>query len=357
MNKSPVHYGEYLELNTIIHAQNPKTDAHEEMLFIITHQAYELWFKQILHEVNSALIIMKKQRVSPSEISVVAHRMQRVTEIQRVLNQQLHIMETMTPMEFLEFRDELVPASGFQSLQFREIETKLGLKQKFRLKADREFFKSRLSAKEQAQLLEVDLSPSLLELLDQWLSRMPYAQTDDFNFWDEYQKSVAMLHKTERDIIFKNSFMSEKEKEFQFKNLESSIDSFAVLFSDKRYTELLEKGEVRLTRKAKLAAIFIRLFRHEPVMQLPNRLLETLLDVDELFTTWRYRHAIMAQRLLGMKVGTGGSSGHDYLKRSTDNNRIYKELFALSTYLLPIEKTPKLPSDLKKKMGFLMEEN
>ena len=123
MAHKPVYYGEYLELDKIIDAQHPVSfekgnePAHEEMLFIIIHQAYELWFKQILFEVNSVVDLMSKPSLNDNsaELQTIVHRMKRVGTILKVLVQQIDILETMTPMDFLDFRDMLRPASGFQS--------------------------------------------------------------------------------------------------------------------------------------------------------------------------------------------------------------------------------------------------
>ena len=136
MEQKPVYYGEYLQLDKIIHAQHPisfekgNNAAHDEMLFIIIHQAYELWFKQILFELDSVLTIMGKPSLNDNsgELQAIVHRMNRVSTILKVLVKQIDIIETMTPMDFLDFRDMLRPASGFQSWQFKIIEAKLGLK-------------------------------------------------------------------------------------------------------------------------------------------------------------------------------------------------------------------------------------
>ena len=101
--------------------------AHDEMLFIIIHQIYELWFKQILFELDSVLEIFSKEDIQESRIGTAVSRLDRVIEIQKILIDQIHVLETMTPMDFLDFRDFLIPASGFQSVQFRLIENKLGL--------------------------------------------------------------------------------------------------------------------------------------------------------------------------------------------------------------------------------------
>ena len=124
-NNPPLSYNKYLRVQDLIGLQDCLSDPahHDELLFITIHQTYELWFKQILHEIDAAIVQMNEDR------PILASRtMQRVVEIEQVLVKQIHILETMTPISFLGFRDELNPASGFQSLQFREIEFTSGLK-------------------------------------------------------------------------------------------------------------------------------------------------------------------------------------------------------------------------------------
>ena len=136
MENNALYYANYLQLDKITGAQDPESfktgrvPAHDEMLFIIIHQAYELWFKQILFEVDSVIAIMNKPALNDNspEMQIVVHRLHRVVTILKVLVQQIDILETMTPMDFLDFRDMLRPASGFQSYQFKILEAKLGLK-------------------------------------------------------------------------------------------------------------------------------------------------------------------------------------------------------------------------------------
>lgn len=357
MKYPSLYYSDYLKLDSILNAQHLKseefgTTAHDETLFIIIHQVYELWFKQILHEMNSVYQMMNTDKVEPTHLSTIVHRLQRVVEIQRILNDQLKVIETMTPLDFMEFRDYLVPASGFMSVQFRMIELKMGLRQKHRLGIDQQFFNSRLKEDDKNILIEAEKSPTLLELVDAWLSRMPFAQSANFDFWKQYQVAIKEMLDGDQKIIESNKTLNPKQVEMELKNLEGTRKSFEVLFDEKKYSELYESGEFRISRKAKLSAIFINLFRDEPVMQLPYNLLTQLLEIDESFTTWRYKHAIMAHRMLGAKIGTGGSSGHDYLKMSAENNRVYLDFFNIATFLLPKKHLPNIPSKLKSEMGF-----
>src|SRR6266705_6987171 len=121
----PLSYNKYLRVPELIDLQTCLSSPahHDELLFITVHQAYELWFKQILHELDAAIALMKEDRTAEA-----AQALRRVVEIEKLLIQQIHILETMTPINFLGFRDELNPASGFQSMQFREIEFASGLK-------------------------------------------------------------------------------------------------------------------------------------------------------------------------------------------------------------------------------------
>lgn len=361
MKHPPVYYGEYLALDKILNAQDLKSteygkEAHDETLFIITHQAYELWFKQIIHEIESVYKLFDTNRVKPNDLSIVTHRLNRVVQIQKILVDQISVIETMKPLDFMDFRDYLVPASGFQSIQFRAIELRLGLRQKFRLGIDKKFFNSRLKKEDQVHLENMENESTFLELIDNWLARMPFGKIDDFDFWKEYEKSVTKMLDSDQEIIEGNDTLHPNEKEMELRILGGTRENFNCLFDEKKYNELREQGVVRLSREAKLAAIFIQLFKDEPIFQAPNRLIECLLDIDEQFSTWRYRHAIMVHRILGTKIGTGGSSGHDYLKKSTENNRVFLDFFNLATFLIPKPYIPKLPSKLREELGFIYEE-
>ena len=186
-----VYYADYLQLEKITGAQDPESfkegrePAHDEMLFIIIHQAYELWFKQVLFEVNSVIGIMNKPVVNDNspDMQTVVHRLKRVVTILKVLVQQIDIMETMTPMDFLDFRDMLRPASGFQSYQFKVLEAKLGLK--YENRHGQNYYLSQLKEKDIAIIKDAEDGKSVLQLVNAWLERMPFI-TDDF--WNTYQE-------------------------------------------------------------------------------------------------------------------------------------------------------------------------
>lgn len=362
MKFDPIYYGDYLQLDKILNAQSLKSaehgkPAHDEMLFIVIHQAYELWFKQILFEVDSIATLMQGQTVLDKDLATIVRRLERVIEIQRILNAQIKVIETMTSLDFMEFRDYLVPASGFQSVQFRLLEIKLGLKKKHRLAVDADFFNSRLNDQDRKTIMEQEEKPSVLELLDSWLARMPFSSFKNYEFWKEYKNAVDEMLSSDKKIIESNTTLSALEKRIELGNLEATRTNFDIILDEKKYQTHYDEGTVRLSRKAKLAAIFIKLYRDEPVLQLPHRILDLLIEIDEMFTTWRYQHSFMVHRMLGTKIGTGGSSGHDYLKRTAENNRVYLDLFNLATFLIPKDNIPALPSEIKRKLGFIYQED
>lgn len=337
MSQKPVYYGEYLQLDKIIEAQAPEsfregnTPAHDEMLFIIIHQAYELWFKQILFEVNSVIDIMSRERVNDNspEMQTVVHRMQRVSTILRVIVQQIDILETMTPMDFLDFRDLLRPASGFQSWQFKIIEARLGLKYQHR--HGQEYYISQLNQKEIDIIKAAENGASVIELVNNWLERMPFAEDDQLwpageNYWTAYEK------------VFSDS-LADAEK--------NNLDLFKKLFFT---TD--ENAERTLSPKACRSALFIMLYRGYPMMEMPFQLLNSLLEIDNQLGNWRYRHINMVRRTIGTRIGTGGSTGAGYLQGAMEKHYIFKEISQLTSFLIDRRKLPQLPQHVAEKLGY-----
>ena len=218
---------------------------------------------------------------------------------------------------------------------------------------DREFFMGRLSETDRKHLTEVEKSPTLLKCLEGWLERLPYTDTKEFNFWAEYQNSIDGILKDDQDTIEANSaHFNDKQKTVQLENLKVTRGTFDSLFNESKHKELIDNNQRKLSQKAILNALFILLYRNESMLTMPFHLITALMDIDENFTSWRYRHALLAQRMLGTKIGTGGSSGHQYLKRAADNNRVFLDLFNLSTFLIPNSRLPKIPDEVKKRMSF-----
>jgi tryptophan 2,3-dioxygenase len=128
--------------------------------------------------------------------------------------------------------------------------------------------------------------------------------------------------------------------------------SFEAAFDANKWAELVRAGKRRLSHRAFLAALLINLYRDEPIFQLPFRFLTTLVDIDEGFTAWRQRHALMAHRMIGGRIGTGGTAGHEYLAAAARRHRVFTDLFDLPTFFIPRSALPPLPAEVAEQMGF-----
>ncbi len=357
MKYPPVYYADYLHLEKLLTAQAPRSvafgkPAHDEMLFIIVHQVFELWFKQILHEIDSVRNMFLGNYVDEKNIGIAVSRLLRVATIQTVMIEQFRILETMTPLDFLEFRDFLFPASGFQSMQFRLLENKLGLRRQSRLDYNQTSYEARLSETDQRLVLQSEQEPSLFVLVEKWLERTPFLNFGSFNFWESYKQAVDNMLAQDRRMIEQNPTLSDEQKHQELAQLSRTTADFQALFDEEKHNELVQSGARRLSYRAFKAALLIMLYRDQPILHLPFRFLNALIDIDELFSTWRYRHSIMVQRMIGTKIGTGGSSGHAYLKHTVDAHRIFLDFFNLSTFLIPRSLLPPLPTEIERALGF-----
>ena len=350
-------YTDYLHLDTLLDCQElqsvkAESPAHDEMLFIVTHQTYELWFKEVLHELDAVLSIMGQATVPERELGTVLRYLERVVTIQKVLVEQIGILETMTPLDFLEFRDLLSPSSGFQSVQFRHIENKLGLKRTQRLTYNAMPYESVLPSTSQQQLRALEGKRNLFGLIEEWLGRMPFLRFQDYDFWRSYRHNVEEMLQRDRAAIEHGEWSSPEAKAIQLTELDKTRENFETVFDAARYQAVLDAGQRRLSYPAFISALMIHLYRDEPIFHTPFRLLTEVIAIDENLSLWRYRHALMVNRMIGSKIGTGGSSGQDYLRRTVDAHRIFTDFFNLSTYLLPRSLLPPLPEELQRALGF-----
>lgn len=354
---SSVHYIDYLGLDKILDAQHLRSiemgqPAHDEMLFIIIHQVYELWFKQIIHELDSIVNMFSNEIVHEKSIGIAFSRLNRVTEIQQILIDQIRVLETMTSLDFLDFRNLLVPASGFQSFQFRLVEIKLGLKPEKRLTYNNQAYSVVFNQDQQAMLDNAEKSDSLFDLIEKWLERMPFINNDTFKFVDLYKDSVTNMIEREKQAILSTEYISDADKKLRISMLEQSNDYIMNAINPEAHEKLRQEGVIRMSYNATIAALMIYLYRDEPILRNPFNFLNKIADVDEMFTNWRYRHAQMVMRLLGRKMGTGGSSGHAYLAATAEKHQIFGDLNNISTLLIPRSELPELPSELAEKLNF-----
>jgi tryptophan 2,3-dioxygenase len=253
---SKLTYGEYLKVPELLKLQKCLSDpvSHDELQFIIVHQAYELWFKLVLFELDSIVKAM-----NDGDAKYAVWLFQRVHSIERLLNQQIHILETMSPVDFLRFRGKLNPASGFQSIQFREIE-----------------FISNLKEPNMLQHLKSD--PESLAKLEKRLHEP--------TLWDAFL-----------DLLERNRFQIPEDRD-----------------SEKIKLQLVQLYE----NSDKYYDLFL--------------LAEALIEHDELIGLWRFHHVRMVERMIGNKIGTGGSEGVRYLT-TTLLKKCFPELWDVRTLL------------------------
>jgi tryptophan 2,3-dioxygenase len=345
-----LYYSEYIELDKILNSQHPKSfesmdEGNDEMLFIIIHQVYELWFKQMIFELDLVRNIFMRDgkegiNDNSDDMSKVVQKLKRIGKILELINQQVGVLETMTALDFLEFRNVLLPASGFQSKQFRLIEAKMGLKMEQRYKT--EYYKhTRRGSLSEADLQEVNRvegESTLKELIIKWLERMPFFEEE---YWQDYKRATEAdsgeIHKFWVDyrIAYQNS-LSDNEA--------GRLKEFDKVF--------FEEGRGDIPPAAMRAALFITIYRNLPIFQLPFELLNTLSEIDELLSNWRYRHFLMVRRMIGLRVGTGGTSGAGYLEGTVSQHYAFREITEVATFLIERSKRPSLPNALKEKVSF-----
>jgi tryptophan 2,3-dioxygenase len=336
-----VTYTSYLKIDELLRLQQPLSDGpqHDEMLFIVIHQAYELWFKQILFELDLVRNVFVRGRINDNsgDMSMAVHKLKRIVKILELLNQQVGVLETMTALDFLEFRNDLLPASGFQSKQFRLIEAKLGLKMDERHRRD--YYKvtrrGSLAESDAGEVNRAESEPTLKGLIVEWLERMPYF---DETYWVDYPSTSR---------ADSNKFWSDYRRAYEASLSQGEGGRLAefdkVFFAD---------GRGALPPKAMQSALFITLYRDLPIFQMPFELLNTLSEIDELLSNWRYRHFSMVRRMIGIRAGTGGTSGAGYLEGTFSQHYAFREITELATFLIERSKLPELPKVLKEKVSF-----
>jgi len=259
-------YGSYLDLDTLLGAQNPVSspEHHDELLFIIQHQTTELWLKLVLHELRAATEHLRHDRISPA-LKCIA----RVKHIQRTLTEQWSVLATLTPSEYAEFRGVLGNSSGFQSYQYRAVEFALGNKNRRMLTV----FESDPVA--HALLTEMLEAPSIYDEFLRYLHRQGFSIP------------AAVL---ERDVT--EAWVLHPE----------------------------------------LVAVFRTIYENATLHWGAYEACEELVDLEDNFQLWRFRHLKTVQRIIGMKHGTGGSSGAAFLQKALELT-FFPELFAVRTEL------------------------
>jgi tryptophan 2,3-dioxygenase len=250
---SGITYADYLKLDQLLGAQQPLSELHDEMLFIVIHQSKELWMKQMLHELELAIPL-----IDADSFAAAYKALARVSRIQSVMTLSWDVLATLTPVDYLAFRHVLGTSSGFQSAQFRELEFRLGLK-------------------DPAYLRHYDEGTAERRRLDSALERPSLRDA-----------CTAALERSGLDV-----------------------------------------GDCS---EQALAAAWLTVYRDAERWFDLYQLAEKLVDLDDGLASWRHKHVLTVERIIGNKAGTGGSAGASYL-RSTLDKRIFPELWSLRTDL------------------------
>lgn len=338
-----MNYWEYIRVEDLLRLQGGMNDdesklSNDEVLFIVVHQVYELWFKLVIRELESARDLFLENPVPDMALAGATRAFRRVTTIFQQAAQHFQVMETLTTRDYLGFRDSLTGASGFQSAQLREIEILLGLEDEKRIPLGVEgSYKAALkamdgSASPALRRVERRLSAgnSLRDVVYAWLARTPVAAEGP----DAFLRAVLDSHKSEMEkrlaIVEERMNLSPAELELWKARYDAELAQAErfLLGSDTPG----EAGAER--RKVRAALVFLESYRELPRLAWPREAIDALIEMEQSMLVWRQRHARMVERVIGRRTGTGGSAGVDYLDQTALKYRVFEDVWAVRTLLL-----------------------
>jgi len=349
-------YWEYLRLEQLLALQGGLEDqdtqvSEDELHFIVVHQVFELWFKLILRELRLARDKMSAPWVDEETIPYVVHHLRRVNEILRLAAEQFRVMETLTPQDFLAFRGKLGTASGFQSFQMREIEAVLGLQASQRRAMGHEDPTASIQHAVQRsgrgkaildRVRQAQTELSLREALHSWLYRTPIQgsrPTDGTDahvvetFLQSYVEAMQAHQQTHMTYLLSGGSAED--------TVRAQFTASLTLAREFLFAEDIAEPDRERMRRVRAGILFIESYRDLPLLAWPRLLIDTIVEMEECFILWRARHARMVERVIGRRIGTGGSSGVDYLDE-TARYRVFPELWAVRTLLVPRSMVPPL---------------
>ena len=190
---------------------------------------------------------------------------------------------------------------------------------------------------------------SIFDLVEKWLNRNPFVNYGDFDFVEHYTTAIENMMSKEMNSIKSSDILTDNEKNIRIKMLEGSKEYYKEIVSKASFEE---KNSNAFSKNALISALLIFQYKDQPILHMPYRFLKNLLDIDHIISNWRFRHAQMVDKMLGKKIGTGGSDGADYLKNTVYQNRIFNDISKISTLLLSRSFMPELPDKIKSKLGF-----
>ena len=353
----PTNYWDYIRVEELLELQGGLGDGdqppnNDEVLFITVHQIFELWFLLIRRELTSLRELFDQDEVAEQAMSSAVRGAGRVTTLLKRCADHFEVMETLTTRDYLGFRDKLMPASGFQSAQMRQIEILLGLDDADRLalgssenymEALRGHDGSASSAYRNVER-ERESGPSLAAVVERWLYRTPIdglkpsdagAEEELVSFITRFEAAQHGEVDSSCSIAMARAQSSADHERLKQRYAEEKQSIHDFLHPD-------EKAGGARRQRTRMAALFILSYRELPLLAWPREVLDGLIELEQAMVIFRQRHARMVERVIGKRIGTGGSSGVDYLDQTALKYRIFKDLWSVRTYQIRESANPAL---------------
>jgi tryptophan 2,3-dioxygenase len=350
-----MNYWDYIRVEELLALQDgvdrdESKMSNDETLFIVVHQIYELWFKLILRELTTARDLFMKRPVPDMELASVVRSLKRVVTIFEQAVHHFKVMETLTTRDYLEFRDRLFHASGFQSAQLREIEILLGLDDNLRVPYGKQSsFKDvlRTAAGDSPALRRVESriasGPSLKHVIYEWLSRTPIEGSDNTESTNRFIEAFIKAYRSENRRRIRLA-SKDPPTPIDLDRLKERFERDAMAaeaFLRAEDTPDLTPENRAFLRRVRAGILFLESYRELPRLAWPREVIETVIEMEQSMVLWRQRHARMVERVIGRRTGTGGSPGVDYLEQTAERYRIFSDLWTVRSLLL---RKPKVPT-------------
>lgn len=362
MKAEPTSYWDYIRVEELLSLQQGLAASdddleNEEILFITVHQVYELWFKVVIRDLQSARDLFTAPRVAEQELSGAVERLRRIATILKLATEHFAVVETLGTRAYLAFRDKLMPASGFQSAQLRQIEILFGLDDADRiplgpigshLTALRAPGGGSSSALERVQRTMAD-TPTLKVAVESWLARTPIdaVSGEGDSVESDHEGFVTRYLEAHAGVVAASCTHAQSVAESASRSVEEEKERLAGVYERERagveafLRPADEEGGAELGR-VRAAIVFLETYRDLPLLAWPREVLAAVIEVEQAFVIFRQRHARMVERVIGRRTGTGGSAGVDYLDQTALKYRIFRDIWAVRTMLLPEDATPPL---------------
>jgi tryptophan 2,3-dioxygenase len=359
MTIKPTPYWEYIRVEQLLSLQagtaKDETElSNDEVLFIVVHQIDELWFKLVLREMVTVRDLFARELVPEQALAAAVRGVRRMETIVRQLADHFALMETMTTRDYLDFRDKLSAASGFQSAQMREIEILMGLAETERvplghqgsyLTALREHDGSESGALRSVQARLRD-EPSLRDAILEWIYRTPIQGSEPSDPGDPVNvQAFIAAYLAKHATAVERGLALARAQSLPATDMRRLEERARVEVAYARSYLLAEETPEEARRRAsriRAALVFIESYRELPLLAWPREVLDGLTSFEQAFVIFRQRHARMVERMIGRRTGTGGSTGVDYLDSTALKYRVFRELWAVRTVLVGAQDLPEL---------------